>query len=170
MGTEGGGAGVAHRTARNPLAALGGEAAQGFVIRSPRSVLEKHGIGRPKKIGLGFSGHRERVAEVRIDPSHAGPAEVDHDLIGQLRQERLKVVGFEVLHPAHASTFPPRHPRSVRVGGMAGIEHVPLGAHGFIGAHKDHTHGILVSLGFRDQDFWWRGKGRSRRPQREASG
>jgi len=85
MGAEGGGAGVAHRSARNPLAAFGGEAAQGFVIRAPRSVLEEHRIGCPEEIGLGFAGHGEWVAEVRVHASHAGPAEVDHDLIGQLR-------------------------------------------------------------------------------------
>ena len=136
---ESGRTGVAHRRGRQRLLAVLLQPHQGIDIPAPSAVVEQHALGHAAQADGGFRGDGERVTQSRIDSTHAGPAEVDDHLALQLLEQSDEFTGAQVLLPFYAATFPPCHARTMRVGFMAGIQHLGLRAHGFR-TYQDHTH------------------------------
>ena len=130
---------VAHRAYGNVFLAVLRQPLERFFIPAPRAVVEQHRFRHATQAGGGLRGDGERMAQPRIYPAHAGPAEVDHHFALQLLEQGHKLASAQVLLPAHAATFPPCHTRTMRVGVMAGIQHLGLRAH-ILRTYQDHTH------------------------------
>jgi hypothetical protein len=81
------------------------------------------------------------VAQLRRHLVHARPAEVDHDLTGNVGYQFFHFIRFESFTPADHAVIAPRHTGSMRIGAVAGIERGPIRADVFR-AYKDHTHGF----------------------------
>ena len=154
---QGGGAGVAHRAGGQGSLPHLLKPQERVGIAAPCAVVEEHAFGAPAQAHVWLRRDGERMAQARIHPAHAGPAEVDHDFARQLLEQELSLPGPRFFSQRTRPFFPPRHARSVRVGGMAGIQHGPAGTD-VLGADKDHTHirlGSWVWVRFRVEGSQW---------------